>query len=174
MGPTGNLIQGHVLDVDRKAFEQAMRFTLNDNQLYTKWNPSKLGGWGCWEIRRRPDFNSALDVSEFEGNVIFKIGPKEYDLVHHVLDCAFLNYDAIRRLKEIDTWQYGNAGAGLEDEIERRTRTRREREKEQAKKELSYMARYYRTEIRGFMEAIRSGVNPHSIAQYWDSAKEAD
>lgn len=174
MGPTGNLIQGHVLDVNKAAFEQAMRFTLNDPHLYAKWNPKKLGGWGCWEIRRKPEFLSALDVTEFEGQLIFNLGKREIDIAHHVLDCAFLNYDAIRKLKEMDTWAYGEKGASYEDEVERRTRTRREREKELAKKELGYMARHYRTQIRGFMEAIRSGVNPHEIAKYWDSVQEAD
>jgi hypothetical protein len=173
MGPTGKTIQGHVLDVNRRAFEQTMRFSLNDPFLYTKWNPRKLNGWGCWEIRRRPEFNSALDICEYEGKLIFQVGPKEYDLVHHVLDCAFLNYDAIRKLKEMDTWQYGDASQ-WQDEVERRTRDRQERERENAKKEVRSMTEYFRKEIRGFREALRSGVNPASIAQHWDSVKEAE
>lgn len=171
MGPTGNVIRGHVLDVNEAKFNEALRF--HDKQLYTKWNPTKLGGHGCWEIRRRPEFNSALDVCEFEGNLIFNVGPKEFDLVHHVLDCAYLNYDAIRKLREIDCWQYGDS-AQYQEEVRRRTRDRREREKELQQKELRAMTRYFRKEIRGFMEAIRGGANPYEIAKYWDSAKEAD
>jgi hypothetical protein len=171
MGPTGKLIKGHVLDVNEKLFNEALRFY--DKELYTKWNPHKLRGMGCWEIRRRPQFNSALDICEFEGNTIFVVGPKEFDLVHHVLDCAFLNYDAIRKLKEMDTWQYGNSSK-YQDEVERRTRDRRERERLNALTERRAMVRYFKKEIRGFMEAIKDGVNPHSVAQHWDSVKEAE
>lgn len=171
MGPHGNLIKGHVLDVNQKKFNEALRFY--DPQLYTKWNPRKLRGHGCWEIRRRPEFNSALDVTEFEGQMIFRVGPKEYDLVHHVLDCAFLNYDALRKLREMDCWQYGNAQQ-YQDEVERRTRDRQQREREIMLKERADMVRHYQKEIRGFREAIRSGMNPHAIANYWDRVKAVD
>lgn len=174
MGPTGNVIKGHVLDVAIKPFVKTLRFTLQDPYLYVKWNPEKYMGWGCWEIRRRPEFNSALDVTEFDGNLIFQVGPKENDLVHHVLDCAFLNYDAIRKLKEMDTWQYGERGADWQDEVERQTRTRREREREAAQNEMRAMTNYFRREIRQFKEMIKDGVNPASIAQHWDSAKAAE
>ena len=173
MGPTGKLIRGHVLDVSIKPFEEAMRFTLCDPYLYVKWNPKKMRGWGAWEIRRRPEFNSALDIAEFDGNLIFKVGPKEYDLVHHVLDCAYLNYDAIRKLKEMDTFQHGTA-TQYQDEIERRTRTRQQRELEQREKDLSYMVKHYKTEIHAFQDALRDGVNPHAIAAHWDHVKEVD
>ncbi len=171
MGPTGKLIKGHVLDCNEKLFNEALRFY--DKQLYTKWNPHKLRGVGCWEIRRRPEFNSAVDVVEFEGNLIFKVGPKEYDLVHHILDCAFLNYDAIRKLREMDMWQHGNA-TQYQDEVERRTRDRKEREKEEFAKERRAMVRYFRKGIRGFMESLKDGVNPHAIANHWDAVKEAE
>ena len=173
MGPTGKLIRGHVLDVAVRPFTETLRFTLNDPYLYVKWNPQKMRGWGCWEIRRAPEFNSALDVAELNGNLIFKVGPKEYDLVHHVLDCAFLNYDAIRKLKEMDTWRWGSSSE-YQDEVERQTATRKQRDAERRKKELSYMAKYYKQEIRGFQEAIRDGVNPHAIANYWDRVKALD
>jgi hypothetical protein len=171
MGPQGRLIKGHVLDVNEKRFNEALRFY--DPQLYTRWNPNKLRGHGCWEIRRKPEFNSALDVTEYEGNLIFRVGPKEYDLVHHVLDCAFLNYDALRKLREMDCWQYGSA-SDYQDEVERRTRDRREREREAALKERAALTHYYRKEIRAFREAIRDGMNPHLIAKYWDSVTAAD
>jgi hypothetical protein len=174
MGPTGNIIKGHVLDVAVEPFVQAMRFALTDPYLYVKWNPKKLGGWGCWEIRRAPEFNSAIDVTEYNGAVIFNVGPRELDLVHHVLDCAFLNYDAIRKLKEMDTWKYGERGADWQDEVERQTRTRRERERESAKNETRAMTNYFRREIRQFKEMIKDGVNPAAIAQHWDRVKEAE
>lgn len=171
MGATGNLIKGHVLDVNVKAFNQALRFY--DKQLYTKWNPEKLSGMGCWEIRRRPEFNSALDVCEYKGQLIFKVGPKEYDLVHHVLDCAYLNYDIIRKLKKIDCWQYGNSSK-YQDEVDRRTRDRKEKEKELIGKEKAAMVRHYKKEIRDFREMVLSGTNPHLIAKYWDSVTAVD
>jgi hypothetical protein len=170
-GPTGNTVKGHTLDCNQKHFDEALRFY--DPMLYTKWNPKKLGGWGCWEIRRRPEFNSALDVSEWDGKLFFTVGPKEYDIVHHVLDCAYLNYDAIRKLKEMDCWQHGNS-AQYQDEVERRTRDRKEREQQLVLKERSYMVKHYKSEIKGFMEAVKDGVNPHAIAKYWDSVKAAD
>lgn len=171
MGPTGNLIRGHVLDVDEKLFNEALRFY--DKQLYTKWNPKKCAGWGCWEIRRRPEYNSCLDISEFDGQLIFKVGPKEYDMVHHVMDCAFLNYDQLRKLKEMDTWVHGNS-TQYQDEVERRTRTREQREQEKKLKERKYLANHYRAEIRAFQQMLKDGTNPAVIAQYWDRVKEAD
>lgn len=173
MQPTGRLIKGHVLDVSVRPFVEAMRFTLSDPFLYVKWNPEKARGWGCWEIRRAPEFNSAIDIAEFDGKLIFKVGPREYDLVHHVLDCAFLNYDAIRKLKEIDTWQHGNAKQYL-DKQERMTDTRLERQVQQRQKETAYAAKHYKAEIKAFQSALRDGVNPHAIAAHWDHVKPVD
>lgn len=173
MGPCGNVIKGHVLDVNQKAFDETLQFY--DRQLYTKWNPKKLQGHGCWEIRRKPEYLSALDVSEYEGNLIFKIGPKEFEHFHHVLDCAFLNYDALRKLQEIDTWTVCAGDVSkYEEEVNRRTRDRKEREKELALNERRAMTKYFRKEIGQFREMIKSGVNPALLAQYWDSAREAD
>lgn len=171
MGPQGALIKGHVLDVNERRFNEALRF--HDKALYTRWNPRKLRGHGCWEIRRRPEFNSALDIAEYEGKLIFVVGPKEYDMVHHVMDCAFLNYDQIRKLKEIDTWQYGNSSK-YQDEVERRTRDRREREYQNMLKERADMVRHYKQEIRSFREMVRDGGNPHLIAKYWNSVSAVD
>lgn len=171
IGPTGSLIKGHVLDVNQKHFNEALQFY--DKQLYTKWSPKKCGGWGAWEIRRRPDFNSALDIAEFEGNLIFVVGPKEYDMVHQIMDCAFLNYDQLRKLKEIDTWQYGNSSQ-YQDEVERRTRARQEKEQEIARKERTYMTQHYRAEIKAFRQMVLDGTNPAAIAQYWDRVNAAD
>ncbi len=171
MGPTGKLIRGNVLDVNQKYFDRALRFY--DRQLYSKWNPEKLKGNGCWEIRRKPEFNSCLDIAEFNGSLIFKVGPKEIDLVHHVLDCAYLNYDAIRKLKEMDTWQYGNS-TQWQDEVERRTKSKKDLEKENRLKEKRYMVEHFRAEIKAFKEMVRDGKNPHAIAGYWDRVKAAD
>lgn len=161
------------MDVAVKPFVEAMRFALSDRHLYVKWNPHKRRGWGCWEIRRAPEFNSAIDIAEFEGRLIFKVGPKEYDMVHHVLDCVFLNYDVIRKLKEIDTWQYGNS-TQYQDKVESMTEARVIRGMEARKKELAYAARHYKQEMSAFKEALRDGVNPHAIAAHWDHVKAVD
>ena len=97
----GKLCKGHVLDVNPKQFQRALQSY--DKQLYITWNPKKLKGNGCWEIRRKPEFNSALDIVELDDVKIIKVGPYENQLVHHIMDCAFLNYDQIRKLKEMDT-----------------------------------------------------------------------
>lgn len=171
MGPTGRIIKGHVLDVNEGRFNEALR--AYDPQLYTKWNPKKLRGHGCWEIRRRPEFNTALDVCEFEGNLIFKVGPYENDLVHHVLDCAFLNYDQLRKLKEMDTWQYGSAEQ-WQDERERRSRDAKERAMQHGMKLRREASRTFKNEIRAFKQFVRDGGNPHLIAQHWDRVKELE
>lgn len=173
MGPTGNTIKGHVMDVSVKPFVETMRFTLGDPFLYVKWNPNKVRGWGCWEIRRAPEFMSAVDICEWDGKLFFKLGYKEYDLVHHVLDCAFLNYDAIRKLKQMDTWQHGTASQYL-DKQERMTDTRLERQVQQRQKETAYAAKHYKAEIKAFQDALRDGVNPHAIAAHWDQVKPVD
>lgn len=174
IGPVGSLVRGNVLDVAVKPFVETMRFTLNDPLLYVKWNPKKLQGHGCWEIRRRPENLSAVDATEYNGDLYLKLDYKEYDWVHHVLDCAFLNYDAIRKLKEMDTWQHGGTVQDLEDVIYQKTRDRQEREREQRKKDLAYMVKHYKREINLYKEMIRDGNSPTLIANNWNSVKEAD
>lgn len=171
MGPTGKTISGHVLDVNVKAFNETLQFY--DPCLYTKWNPKKLGGWGCWEIRRKPEFNTCLDVTEYEGNIILKVGPYENDLVHHVLDCAFLNYDQLRKLKEMDTFAYGSAEK-WQAEKERRARDQKQLAAEKAAKMKAEASRTFRKEIKAFKEFVQEGGNPHLVGLYWDSVKSLE
>jgi len=63
--PPGKLIRGHVLDVAVGPFTQALHEL--DKQLYVKWNPFKLRGFGCWEIRRKPNRKVAVFKGTFEG-----------------------------------------------------------------------------------------------------------
>lgn len=168
MGATGQIIKGNVLDVNEKAFNEALRFY--DPCLYTRWNPKKLRGWGCWEIRRKPEFNTALDICEYEGNLIFKIGPYENDMVHHVLDCAFLNYDQLRKLREMDTFAYGNAEK-WQAERERRARDQKELAFQKAQKMRAEAASTFRREIKAFKDFVNDGGNPHLIGLHWDRVK---
>jgi hypothetical protein len=170
MGPTGSIIQGHVLDVSVKPFVQALRD--HDPLLYVKWNPKKVRSWGCWEIRRKPEFTTIRDVAEFDGNTILDIGYVENNLLNHVLDCAFLNYDQIRKIKAIDTWQVGPK-QWLQNR-EYMIQKKQEIARDKAKQAVKDAAKTFKREIRAFKEYVNSGNNPHLIAAHWDSTKEAE
>jgi hypothetical protein len=170
MGPTGKTIQGHVLDVSIKPFEQALRD--HDPLLYVKWNPTKVRGWGCWEIRRKPEFTTIRDVAEFDGNLILDVGLVENNLMNHVLDCAFLNYDQIRKVKSIDTWQVGPKEWLREREYI--VQKRQELADQKAKQAMKDASKTFRKEIAAFKDYVSSGNNPHLIAAHWDSVKEAE
>lgn len=177
MGPTGNLIRGHVLDCEKKGFDEALQFY--DKLLYSKWNPAKYAGRGCWEIRRKPEFNTALDVCEWEGNLIFRVGPHESELVHHILDTQFLNYDILRYLKQQDTFQYGGddpakAAIKWQEERDRQTQAAQDAAKEHGMKMRREASKTFKNEIRAFKQFVREGGNPHLIAQHWDSVKELE
>lgn len=172
VGPVGKISKGHVLDVNVKSFTRALK--AYDPMLYVTWNPKKMRGHGCWEIRRKPEFNSTLDIAELdEDTAIIQVGPRENVLVHHVLDCAFLNYDQLRKLKEMDTFQYGNASQ-YQDLVERKTRDRREADKEAGMRRRRDAARTFKKQIRALKQFILDGGNPHLIAQFWDSVQELE
>lgn len=155
--PVGKLIRGHVLDVNKKGFDRALKNY--DPQLYTIWNPKKLRGHGCWEIRRKPTKKTALHVASFQGTDYYQLFDVEYDLIHHVLDCAFLNYDAIRKLKEMDTFQKDH----WVHDLEYREDKAREEALEKAKEALKYAMKQNRTAAQDFYELVRSGVSPARI-----------
>lgn len=156
-GPAGKLVKGHVLDVNQKGFDSALKFM--DPQLYTYWNPKKLRGWGCWEIRRRPQNKTALYVGSFKGMNFYRCLYLENNLVHHVMDCAFLNYDAIRKLKEMDTWGNPTWASGMEA----REEAYRNQVRAKAKEDLKYAIKQSKSAARDLMEAVNSGVHPAQI-----------
>lgn len=168
VGPVGRLSRGNVLDVSERAFVKALQ--AYDKQLYVEWNPKKLKGHGCYEIRRRPEFNSALDIVELDGINITKVGPYENSLVHHIMDCAFLNYDQIRKLKEMDTWQYGSS-TQYQDLVERKSRDRAEMDKEAGLRRRRDAAKTFKAQIRALKQFILDGGNPHEIGRFWDSVQ---
>lgn len=165
-GPTGRLTTGHVLDVNKRAFERVIQDY--DKQLYVKWNPAKLKGWGAWEIRRRPESKEVVDITEDGNTTYLHIGYREYDMIHHVLDCAFLNYDAVRKLKEMDVFTIGYAQwvAGRES-AERKIK---EEANAKARAESAYMAKQHRTEIKAFKDMVSSGFNPARLADVWEQS----
>ena len=170
MGPTGSIIKGHVLDVNKKSFTEALR--AYDPLLYVKWNPRKLGRHGCWEIRRKPECTTAVDYTEYEGITIFKVDYQEYDLINHVLDCAFLNYDQLRKIKSIDTFAVGPKN--WLDNLDRSEATVKAAREEAALKARSYASKHFKAEIGAFKEHVLSGGNPHLIGALWDSVKESE
>lgn len=153
----GNLVRGDIMDVSVKPFLRALRDL--DKNLYVRWNPAKLRGHGCWEIRRLPSMKTSVYQGTHEGADFYRLGYVEYNSVHHVLDCAFLNYDVIRKLKSIDSWDVKN----FADSLERREEEMREIEREKAKEALKYAIKQNKSAARDFYEMVKSGVNPAQI-----------
>lgn len=158
IGPTGRLSKGHVLDVNVKPFEEALR--AHDRDLYVKWNPNKLRGWGCWEIRRKPLYKIPTDIVRHEGMTIVRLEAVENEMLHHVLDCAFLNYDQIRKIKEMDTWT--NPDHFLND-LEYKETTQRNEILQRAKDELAYSIKQHKSVFAHFRDLVQSGKNPARI-----------
>jgi hypothetical protein len=171
LGPVGKISVGHVLDVNKKAFERALKDY--DPFLYVKWNPKKMKGHGCWEIRRKPEFYSAVDVAELPDCYVVKLGLYENDLVHHVLDCAFLNYDQLRKIQEMDTCRYGSA-KDWQDMLEQKTLDRQAWELSAGMKRRAEAAKEFKAQIRAMKQFVLDGGNPHRIAALWDQVSELE
>lgn len=167
LGPTGRLSKGHVLDVSVEGISRAIKDY--DSQLYIKWEPKKLRGWGCWEIRRKPLLKSIVDVTEFDGQVILKLDYKEDGFTNHVLDCAFLNYDLLRKLQSMDTFKEG--ATGFAERLERREEEHKKEVKEKARQEMIYAGKQNKAALNDFREYILSGNNPADIAEHWGNKK---
>lgn len=165
VGPTGNTVRGDVLDVNVKAFERALKHY--DPLLYVTWNPKKIRGWGCWEIRRKPTYKTAIYQGTWKGQSFFRLHEVEFKTIHHVLDCAFLNYDALRKLKEMDAF---NKDHWIHD-LEYRERKQAEQVRAKALENLRYNLKQEKTAMRDILEAVKSGVNPAQILSEveWDS-----
>lgn len=162
-GPTGRISTGHVLDVARAPLQRML--SDYDNQLYVKWNGRKLGGWGCWELRRRPNKKSIKDVIEHEGSSFVVVDYVENDFESHILDLPYLNYEVMLRLKAMDTWSENLAY--YVDRLESAERTHQEEQKLKNYAEMRYHARQEMKAIRDYREAIRSGMNPAEIVKFW-------
>jgi hypothetical protein len=163
VGPAGRLVRGDVLDVGVEGFSRALKDL--DPRLYVTWNPKKLRGHGCWEIRMRPSKKTSVYQGTHKGVSFYKLCDVEYDMVHHVLDCAYLNYDAIRKLREIDTHaQMKNYGySNWEDVLVRKETEFREKIMADAKSSLKYNLQQNKSAVRDFYEAVRSGIHPGRI-----------
>lgn len=157
IGPTGKLVTGRVLDVAKVPFERALREI--DKRLYVRWNPDKLIGNGCWEIRIKPGKKTALYQGSYQGMNFYELDYLETDTIHHVLDCAFLNFDAIRKLKEMDTTNPKHFIHSLEYDEQVRVNEQTER----ALAERKYAIKQNKKAISDLYEMVRSGQNIHRI-----------
>lgn len=165
IAPTGKLIKGSVLDVNAKLLEQALKFY--DKQLYTEWNPRKNGGWGCWEIRRRPEYKTVIKVGNFNGMNLYRLEYWESDMANHILDLPRLDYNVLTYLKKIDTWkQSGN----WVDNLEKKRLAYEEEVRQKNNEDLRYRLRQNKRLLRDFKEAVASGYSPFDFfrGQYDD------
>lgn len=168
-GPTGNAIQGHVLDCAKAPLERKLKEY--DKQLYVRWNPKKLRGWGCWELRRKPDTKVIKETLLFHGNTYHNLEYKELNLVNHIMDIPFLNYNIIETVKSWDTWEKSSS-MGFAHDYQYLEGKMLEAEEEKAHAEATYNAKQMKHEIRDLKELVLSGFNPARIADYWDQKQK--
>lgn len=159
--PTGKIIQGHVLDMNPRNFERLLKDY--DRQLYIYWNPKKLGGWGCWEIRRHPNQKTAILDAEVGGMKIYRLEYLEHDMISHVMNCAYLNYERLEHLKKIDTWVDGKYGATFAKELEDEEDQKITELEKKSVEEMKYGFRHEKWAARKMREAVADGVNPFAF-----------
>lgn len=168
MGPTGSSIRGHVLDCAVAPLERALKSY--DSQLYVHWNPRKLRGWGCWQVRWKPEAKTVReeDIVVFNGNTYVCPQYHENNFNNHVIDVPFLNYDIINKIKKMDAWvHYGYKGKDLGREVDYIEAKYDEKVEDEMIKEREYNLKQMRSEIRWLKEYVASGGNPARIADYW-------
>jgi hypothetical protein len=150
----GSIIEGHVLDVNKKHLESALKNY--DNQLYLKWNPKKKNGFGMWEVRRRPNAKTAVYKTDLGKSKIFELEYVEIDFVHHVLDVDYLNYNVLTRIKEMDAWNSPDLIKDQDYAAEKKIIA----EENSVSDELRYLIKQNRKYFGELQEAVRSGYNP--------------
>ncbi len=160
LAPTGKLIKCRTLDCDKGALERSLKFY--DPQLYLKWNEKKRGGWGLWEVRRRPNEMSLVYQGELNDKPLFTMEYQEIDLVAHVLDLPYLHHDALGKIKSMDTWSNGSA-KNFNRDLEYAEAKHREAAKQKNKEELRYNLKQHKREWREFADLVSQGVNPGAV-----------
>lgn len=165
LGPSGNIIRGHVLDCSKVPLERKLREL--DSQLYVAWNPRKLKGYGVWEIRRRPEYKTVKDFAVYKGDCYTLVDYVENDIENHILDVPFLNYGVITKLQSMDTWSVSRNSEVFGREMESRAASAQQKIDERAKSERRYELKQQRSMIRDLMDYTLSGGDPADIAKYW-------
>lgn len=166
--PTGKIIRGHVLDCAVGPLVERLRDY--DPQLYVRWNPKKLRGWGLWEVRRRPNLKSVKDAVKYKGVVYQLIDYVENDFESHVIDVPFLNYDIILKLKDMDTWTISTDAEKFSNEMDYRDKQSKEKIEADANSERRYAIKQHKSMVRDLMDYTLSGGDPSRIANYWPKA----
>jgi hypothetical protein len=161
VGPVGPIVKGNVLDVAVKPFVEALKEI--DRLLYVVWNPNKLGRHGCWEIRRANAEMGIVESVTYKNITITRLEHTENDVVNHVLDCAFLNYDQIRKIKSMDTWDKKH----WINDIEYLEQKGKEKRLASAREAMRLAAKDNKTQIRKFKEMVLAGENPHRVLEKW-------
>ncbi len=163
VGPTGKTVTGDVLDVKKSALERRLKHY--DPQLYLHWNPTKRRGYGCWEVRRRPNLKSAVVIGPYQGGTLVDLQYVEIPLIAHVLDVPHLSYQVLDKVTAMDTWTVRN----WVDKLENAEKENREKVQADLLKERSYNLKQFKGELKIFRELILSGTNPAELARYWGS-----
>lgn len=172
----GNVIRGHVLDVNKKHLEKKIKEY--DPQLYLKWNPLKSMkangkpyiqppegmywrgfGHGCWELRRRPNEKRAMPTWEIGGSIVFSLEYVENEVENHIMDFQYLNYGIVEWIKKHDAWAVKNFTRELEY-IEDKAY---DRQLDKNQDDLRYNIKHERKAMRDFQDLIKSGKNPLEI-----------
>lgn len=172
LGPTGNLIQGDVLDVSLRPLEELVQHY--DPQLYFRWNPSKNHGYGIWELRRRPEKKTVISSVVYKGNTYCTIDYKENEWEHLVWDLPFLDYSLVARLIEGDQWAMSNYDSSrilrLQQYLKKMDETSQLKKQQQLQKvrdEMLYKLKQDKSILNDFKDRIASGLNPAHIMRYW-------
>jgi hypothetical protein len=150
----GRVVTGSVYDCDKRSLERSLQFY--DPYLYIKWNTDKLGGRGCWEIRRRPERLTNVFQGVYQGAKLYTSERVESDIIHHVLDCPVLHYGLLGKIKSMDLWKYKNVNDHFESEAEEWET----RERKKARDEMLYDLKQHKQEWRDMLAAVQSGANP--------------
>jgi hypothetical protein len=153
VAPTGKLITGSVFDGNKARIERQLKFY--DKQLYIKWNPKKRGGWGCWEVRRKPEFLSSVYQGTLNGTAYYTAEYKETDIVHHVLDVPVLTDKLLGKIKSMDTWNHKDWVGHMEYEGAKY----KERIEAGAREELKYEITQHKREWRELASLVQQGAN---------------
>lgn len=160
LAPTGRLIVGNTMDCNKAALERALKFY--DSQLYLNWNPKKRGGWGMWEVRRRPDTMSKVYHGKINGVPLYTFEYKELDIIAHVIDLPVLSYDVIGKIKAMDTWANGEL-KNFSRNLEYSEAKHREKEEKKNRDELRYNIKQHKREWREFAQLVSQGVSPSQV-----------
>jgi hypothetical protein len=173
LGPVGNISRGHVLDCSKAPLEQRLRDY--DPLLYVVWNPKKLKGHGCWEVRRRDEKKTVRpeDVVVYKGNTYVYPKYHELNLINHVMDLPHLNYRLFEKLKRMDMWNQkdmGDKGKYFAKQAEYLEAKHDEAYEDKLTKELQYGLKQLMPEMKDFKDYVNSGGDPYALAGVWDKA----